>query len=89
MADNTSDQKTQSELSELVSKAREINADIDERFRHTETQLNEIEARVNESARRVEEAFTALDRAEKEAGEEFETLALEEAQELAQEQKED
>lgn len=82
---NPSAQDLDSQINDLMDEAKKISQEIDETNDEARKGMDAIEAEVDESIGKVEQIYADLDQIEKEAGDEFDKLVLEESEDLANE----
>ncbi|MFA7208874.1 MAG: hypothetical protein WC120_01180 [Parcubacteria group bacterium] len=71
------------QINDLVDEAKKINQEIDAVGEKAKKEMDVIESEVDESIMKVEKIYSDLDQIEKEAGDEFDKLMLEESEDLA------
>lgn len=87
-SDNITNQSVQdpnAQLSTLADEAKEVNAKIDETNRSASEEMDGLAKSVDDSVGKADTMYADLDHAEQEAGDEFDALALERAEDLASE----
>lgn len=76
-------QDIQQQLDELTQQAKDVSRDVEETNQQTNARLDEIHGQVKESVGAIKERLAKLDEADKKAGDELDTLALDYAEKTA------
>ena len=78
-------QSTNAKINDLLDEAKNIMQEIDEISNEARVALDNIDSKVSESITTLEKIYSDLDQIEKEAGDEIDSLILQQAEVLAEE----
>ncbi len=78
-------QSVNSQLSDLLNDAKNLNQEIDETNSEARKRMDDIEVEVDKSINNLEKIYSDLDQIEKDAGDELDKLVLQHAEDLANE----
>ncbi|MFA5746898.1 MAG: hypothetical protein WC926_02370 [Candidatus Paceibacterota bacterium] len=76
-------QELDSQLKDLLKKAKKIGQEIEETNKSLEEEMDGLSKKVDMSINNIQQICSDLDQAEKEAGDELDKIALEQAEDLA------
>ncbi|GDX62439.1 hypothetical protein LBMAG33_7490 [Candidatus Levyibacteriota bacterium] len=78
-------QSVNSQLSDLLNDAKNVNQEIDETNNEARKSMDDIDVEVDKSINNVEQIYSDLDKIEKDAGDELDKLVLQHSEDLANE----
>jgi|TARA_B100002003_G_C13983177_1_gene475368 DNA repair ATPase RecN len=78
-------QSVNSQLSDLLNDAKNLNQEIDETNSEARKSMDDIDVEVDKSINNLEKIYSDLDQIEKDAGDELDKLVLQHAEDLANE----
>ena len=78
-------QSVNSQLSDLLNDAKNLNQEIDETNSEARKSMDDIDVEVDKSMNNLEKIYSDLDQIEKDAGDELDKLVLQHAEDLANE----
>lgn len=83
---NTTNQNVQdlnNQLGDLLDETKKVNQEIDDVNLETREEINMLDSKVDDSITKVEQVYSDLDKAEKEASDQLDKIVLQQAEDLA------